>query len=95
MTNAIIDSTKLRVPDGGSQKTSKFTGTWNYGLQSKSQTGTIGGMIPLVIVLVFLLLGSIMGVSMVLASAGNYWLLTVALIFYVLIFAKLGCLPSK
>jgi hypothetical protein len=46
-------------------------------------------------ILAYLVIGAVLGWGMLLAvSKGNWWLLGVSLLVYVVAFAKIGCLPS-
>ena len=46
-------------------------------------------------IVAYLLIGAILGAGIYEAVKGHLWLLGVALLVYVLAFAKLGCLPSS
>ena len=46
-------------------------------------------------ILAYLMIGAVLGWGILLAAAhGNYWLLAVSFLVYVIAFAKIGCLPS-
>jgi hypothetical protein len=45
--------------------------------------------------LVYLLMGLVLGYGILLTVKGNPWLLIVGFLSYVLLFAKIGCLPKK
>lgn len=51
-------------------------------------------MTAIVVLLVFLAMGVILGVSFLLAAAGHLWVLGIALVIFFALFAKVGCLPS-
>ena len=46
-------------------------------------------------VLVYLVIGLILGWGILLAVKGSLWLLIAGLVVYVVAFAKFGCLPGK
>lgn len=46
-------------------------------------------------VLVYLLIGLLLGWGIMLAMKGSLWLLIAGLVVYVVAFAKFGCLPGK
>jgi hypothetical protein len=46
-------------------------------------------------VIVYLLMGAVLGWGILLMVRGNPWLLLVGLLAYALAFAKLGCLPKQ
>jgi hypothetical protein len=43
--------------------------------------------------LAYLAIASVLGLGIVLAVKGNYWLLGVGTLAYLLLFARIGCLP--
>jgi hypothetical protein len=43
----------------------------------------------------YLIIGAVLGWGILLACKGNYWLLIVSFVVYVVAFAKLGCLPKQ
>jgi hypothetical protein len=43
-------------------------------------------------ILIYLLLGVILGVGIVLALKGSWWFLIAAFLAYVILFSKIGCL---
>ncbi len=45
--------------------------------------------------LVYLLMGFVLGWGILLTVKGSPWLLIFAVLGYALLFAKLGCLPAK
>ena len=49
----------------------------------------------LLAILAYLLIGGVLGWGILLAVKGNYWLLIVGFLAYVVAFGKLGCLPGK
>jgi hypothetical protein len=46
----------------------------------------------LLAILAYLLIGAVLGWGILLATAGKPWLLIVALLVYLIAFAKIGCL---
>jgi uncharacterized membrane protein len=46
-------------------------------------------------IVVYLLIGALLGWGILLAVKGNYWLLAGGLLAYLITFAKMGCLPPK
>jgi hypothetical protein len=46
-------------------------------------------------IIVYLLMGAVLGCGILQAVRGNLWLLIAAVIAYVVLFSKLGCLPKK
>jgi hypothetical protein len=46
-------------------------------------------------ILVYLLIGAVLGAGILLAIRGNPWLLVISLVAYVFAFGKVGCLPKK
>jgi hypothetical protein len=46
-------------------------------------------------IMVYLIIGAVLGWGMVLAAKGNPWLLVVSFLAYAVSFAKIGCLPGK
>ena len=46
-------------------------------------------------IVAYLLIGLILGAGIYDAVKGHLWLLAVAVLLYVIAFAKLGCLPSS
>ncbi len=49
----------------------------------------------LLAILAYLLLGLVLGLGILLTVKGQPWLLITGLLVYVLMVAKLGCLPKK
>ena len=49
----------------------------------------------LLTIVVYLLMGLLLGSGMLLAIKGEPWLLIVGVLGYALTFAKVGCLPGK
>lgn len=49
----------------------------------------------LLAVLIYLLVGFILAWGIVLAVKGNWWLLAVSTLAYLILFAKIGCLPKS
>jgi len=46
-------------------------------------------------ILAYLVIGAVLGWGILLAvSKGNFWLLGIGILTYVVAFAKIGCLPS-
>lgn len=43
----------------------------------------------------YLLIAGVLGWGIILALKGSFWLLIVALLAYIIAFAKLGCLPKQ
>jgi hypothetical protein len=46
-------------------------------------------------IIVYLLIGVVLGWGILLAMKGNLWFLVVSLLVYLVAFAKLGCLPKS
>lgn len=46
-------------------------------------------------VLVYLIIGVVLGWGMLLAAEGSRWFLVAGLAAYVIVFAKIGCLPKS
>jgi hypothetical protein len=46
-------------------------------------------------IVAYLLIGAILGAGIYEAVKGHLWLLAVAVLVYIIAFAKLGCLPSS
>ncbi len=46
-------------------------------------------------ILVYLLMGFVLGCGVLLTVRGNPWLLIVSFVVYAIAFARLGCLPGK
>lgn len=46
-------------------------------------------------ILVYLIMGLVLGWGLLLAVRGNWWLLIAGVLAYTLAFARLGCLPGK
>lgn len=46
-------------------------------------------------ILTYLIIAGVLGWGILMAVRGNLWLLVVAVLAYVVIFAKAGCLPPK
>ena len=46
-------------------------------------------------IVAYLLIGVVLGWGILLAVKGNWWLLLVSCLAYVVAFAKIGCLPPK
>lgn len=46
-------------------------------------------------ILVYLLIGLVLGWGILLAVKGNVWLLAVSTLAYLILFAKIGCLPKS
>jgi F0F1-type ATP synthase assembly protein I len=46
-------------------------------------------------IVVYLLIGLVLGWGILLTVKGNPWLLIVSFLAYVVAFAKIGCLPNK
>lgn len=46
-------------------------------------------------IVAYLLIGAILGTGIYEAVKGHLWLLAVAVLVYIVAFAKLGCLPSS
>ena len=47
-------------------------------------------------ILAYLFIGAVLGYGILLAAArGNYWLLGISLVIYVVAFGKIGCLPPS
>lgn len=46
-------------------------------------------------IVTYLIIAGILGWGILLAVRGNLWLLVVAFLAYVVVFAKSGCLPPK
>ena len=49
----------------------------------------------LLVILAYLLIGVVLGWGLLLAAKGNWWVLIVGTLVYVVAFGKLGCLPKK
>jgi hypothetical protein len=46
-------------------------------------------------IVAYLLIGAVLGVGIYEAVKGHLWILAVAVLLYIIAFAKLGCLPSS
>lgn len=46
-------------------------------------------------VLVYLIIGLILGWGMLLAAKGSWWFLIAGIVVYTIIFSKIGCLPKS
>ena len=46
-------------------------------------------------IVAYLLIGLVLGAGIYEAVKGHFWLLAVAVLVYVISFAKIGCLPSS
>jgi hypothetical protein len=46
-------------------------------------------------IVAYLVIGAVLGLGILLAAKGNLWLLIISFIAYVVLFAKIGCLPKK
>jgi hypothetical protein len=46
-------------------------------------------------ILAYLLIAFVLGWGILLASRGNFWLLAISCLAYLVAFAKIGCLPAK
>lgn len=46
-------------------------------------------------IIAYLVIGGVLGWGIVLAVKGSLWFLAVAVLVYIVAFAKLGCLPKK
>ena len=49
----------------------------------------------LLAIVAYLVIGLVLGVGILLAVKGSYWLLIISFLAYVVAFGKLGCLPGK
>jgi len=47
------------------------------------------------VIIAYLAIGSVLGWGILLAVKGNFWLLGVGLLVYVVAFSKIGCLPPS
>lgn len=45
-------------------------------------------------IVAYLFMGAVLGWGILLAVKGNFWLMGIAFLAYVISFAKIGCLPS-
>jgi hypothetical protein len=61
----------------------------------RTRPGYDGGMKLLWAIVVYLVIGLILGWGILLAVKGSPWLLIVSFVAYVVAFAKIGCLPKK
>jgi hypothetical protein len=62
-------------------------------LETQPRIRIIASMKFLGAIAAYLVIGSVLAWGILLAVHGNYWLLAVGLLVYVIAFAKLGCLP--
>ena len=46
-------------------------------------------------IVVYLIIGAVLAWGMLLTFRGNFWVLPVVLIAYIVAFAKIGCLPKS
>ena len=47
------------------------------------------------VIVVYLVIGAVLGCGILLTVKGSFWLLAVGLLAYLILFAKTGCLPPK
>jgi hypothetical protein len=53
------------------------------------------GMNFLLAVVAYLIIGAVLGAGLLMTMKGSPWLLVIGLLAYVVIFARIGCLPKK
>ena len=62
-------------------------------LETLTRMPMMGAMKFLGAIAAYLVIGFVLGWGILLAARGNFWLLAVGLLVYVVSFAKIGCLP--
>ena len=46
-------------------------------------------------ILAYVLIAIVLGLGILLAARGSFWLLAISFLAYLVAFAKIGCLPAK
>jgi hypothetical protein len=65
------------------------------GLEYPARIGNLFAMKFVGAILAYLAIGAVLSWGIMHAIKGNYWLLGVSVLAYVVAFAKIGCLPSN